>query len=125
LLGAETLNAATYSYPNQVDSVASLANLGLSVAGISISAGSIVAEASQALGAAGSGSSYIDNLAINGVPVTVTGAPNQTISIPGGQLVLNEQTVSSTGSILVNAIHVTVNGVADVVLASAKAGSAP
>ena len=122
LLGAEVLNAATYSYPDQVDSTASLANLGLSVAGITISADSVVAQASQVLGAAGSGSSYIDNLAINGVPVSVSGDPNQTISIPGGQVLLNEQTISSTGSAMVNAIHITVNGVADVVIASATAG---
>lgn len=122
LLGADALNAATYSYTNQVDSVASLQNLNLTVAGIGISADSLIAQASQVLGAAGSGSSYIDNLAINGVPVAVTGAPNQTIAIPGGQLVLNEQTISSSGSVVVNAIHVVVNGVADVVLASATAG---
>src|SRR5437870_2647793 len=122
LLGAEVLNAATYSYPDQVDSAASLANLGLTVAGISIYADSVVAEASQVLGAAGSGSSYITNLTINGVRVNVTGDPNQTIGIPGGQIVLNEQTISSTGSAVVNAIHVTVNGVADVVIASATAG---
>ena len=122
LLGAEVLNAATYSYPDQVDSAASLANLGVTVAGIYISADSVVAEASQVLGAAGSGSSYITNLTINGVPVNVTGDPNQTIWIPGGQIVLNEQTISSTGSAVVNAIHVTVNGVADVVIASATAG---
>jgi len=122
LLDAEALNAATYSYPDQVDSQASLASLALTVAGVSISADSVVAQASQVLGAAGSGSSYIDNLAINGVPVTVTGDPNQTIPIPGGQLVINEQTISSTGSAVVNAIHVVVNGVADVVIASATAG---
>ena len=122
LLDAEALNAATYSYPDQVDSQASLASLSLTVAGVSISADSVVAQASQVLGAAGSGSSYIDNLAINGVPVTVTGDPNQTIPIPGGQLVINEQTISSTGSAVVNAIHVVVNGVADVVIASATAG---
>jgi hypothetical protein len=96
--------------------------LGLTVAGISITADSVVAEASQVLGAAGNGSSYINNLAINGLPVTVTGAPNQTVQIPGGQLVINEQTISATGSAVVNAIHVVVNGVADVVIASASAG---
>jgi len=121
LLGAEVLNGATYSYSDEVDSAASLANLSLTVAGISISADSVVAEAWQVLGAAGSGTSYISNLAINGVSVAVTGDPNQTISIPGGQVVLNEQTISSTGSAVVNAIHVTVNGLADVVVASATA----
>jgi hypothetical protein len=124
LLGADTLTAATYSYPDQVDSTASLANLGLNIAGITISADSVVAEASQALGAAGTGSSYIGNLTINGAPISASGAPNQTISIPGGQIVLNEQTISSTGSAVVNAIHVTINGVADVVIASATAGIA-
>jgi hypothetical protein len=122
LLGAEVLSAATYSYPDQVDSQASLANLGLTIAGVTFTADSVVAEASQVLGAAGTGSSYIDNLAINGVPVTVTGDPNQTIQIPGGQLILNEQTISSTGGATVNAIHVEINGVADVVIASAAAG---
>jgi hypothetical protein len=122
MLGAEVLNAATYSYPDQVDSVASLANLALTVGGVSISADSFVAEASQVLGAAGGGSSYIDNLAINGVPISVTGDPNQTVAIPGGQMVINEQTVSSTGGAVVNALHVIVNGVADMVFASTTAG---
>ena len=121
LLGADVLNAATYSYSNEVDSVASLANLGMTVAGIGITADSVVSQASQVLGAAGTGSSYISNLAINGVPVAVSGAPNQTIWIPGGQMVLNEQSISSTGGAVVNAIHITVNGVADVVVASATA----
>lgn len=122
LLGAEVLNAATYSYSNEVNSVASLANLGLTVAGISISADSVMSQASQVQGAAGSGTSYITNLAINGVPVSITGAPNQSVAIPGGQITINEQTISSTGSVVVNAVHVVVNGVADVVLASATAG---
>jgi hypothetical protein len=121
LLGAEVLNAASYSYSDEVDSAASLANLGLTVAGIAITADSVVAEATQVLGGAGSGGSYITNLAINGVPVTMSGVPNQTIAIPGGQLVINEQTISSTGSTVVNAIHLTINGVADVVIASATA----
>ncbi len=122
LFGADVLNAATYSYSNEVDSTASLANLGLTVAGITISADSVVSQASQVLGAAGSGSSYITNLAIDGVPVSITGAPNQTIGIPGGQLTINEQTISSIGSAVINVVHVVVNGVADVVLASATAG---
>jgi len=122
LLSAEALNAFTYSYPDEVDSGASLGNVNLTVAGVGISADLVMAQASQVLGAAGSGSSIIDNLSINGVPVVVTGDPNQTISIPGGQVVINEQTISPTGTAVVNALHVTVNGVADVVIASATAG---
>lgn len=122
LLSAETLLAATIGYPDEVDSVASLGGLNLNVAGVSISADLAIAQATQVLGAATSGSSSLDNLAVNGIPIAISGAPNQTVSIPGGQMVINEQTVSSTGAFVVNALHVTVNGVADVVIASATAG---
>jgi len=121
-LSAETLSAATISWADQVDSFASLANLNMTVAGIGITADSVLAQASQVLGAAGSGSSTLSNLAINGTPIAVTGAPNQTVSIPGGQIIINEQTISSTGTAVVNALHVSVAGAADVVIASATAG---
>ena len=122
LLDGEVLSATTIGYPNEVDSAASLAGLNLNVGGVGVSADFVIAEASQVLGAAGSGASYIDNLAINGTPVSVSGDPNQTIAIPGGQLIINEQTISSNGAMVVNALHVIVNGVADVVIASATAG---
>jgi len=80
-----------------------------------------MSEVSALLGALGSGTSLIDNLSINGVPIAVTGQPNQGIWIPGGQVVINEQTVSP-GATTVNALHATVFGVADVVIASATAG---
>jgi len=121
-LSAETLSAATISWVDQVDSEASLTNLSMTVAGIGITADSVIAQASQVLGAAGSGTSYIDNLSINGTPIAVTGAPNQAVWIPGGQVIINEQTVSSTGTAVVNALHVAITGVADVVIASATAG---
>ena len=124
LLDAEVLHAVTIGWPDQVASEASLANLNLIVAGISISADSILARASQVSGAAGTGSSNISNLSINGTPIAITGSPNQSVPIPGGQLVINEQTISSTGTAVVNALHVTVVGVADVVIASATAGIA-
>ena len=121
-LSAETLSAATISWANQVDSFASLATLNMTVAGIGITADSVLAQASQVLGTAGSGSSTLSNLSINGTPIDVTGAPNQTIWVPGGQVIINEQTISSTGTAVVNALHVTITGVADVVIASATAG---
>ena len=121
-LSAETLSAATFSWVDQVDSEASLTNLSMTVGGIGITADSVIAQASQVLGAAGSGTSYIDNLSINGTPIAVTGAPNQAVWIPGGQVIINEQTVSSTGTAVVNALHVAITGVADVVIASATAG---
>lgn len=122
VLSAETLSAATMSWTDEVDSVASLTNLNMAVAGVGITADLVMAQASQVLGTAGSGSAVLSNLAINGVPINVTGAPNQVIAIPGGQVVINEQSISSTGAAVVNALHVTVAGVADVVIASAAAG---
>jgi hypothetical protein len=122
LLNADVLSSGTYSYVDEVDSQSSLGDLNLTVAGASITADSAMAEASQVLGYAGSGTSYVDNLAVNGVPIAVTGYPNQTVAIPGGQVVINEQTISPTGTAVVNALHVTVTGVADVVIASATAG---
>src|SRR2546427_2934777 len=122
VLTGEVLSAGTISWPDEVDSAVSLANLNMTVAGVGITADSVVAQASQVLGAAGSGTSYIDNLSINGMPVAVTGAPNQTVWVPGGQVIINEQTISSTGTAVVNALHVAITGVADVVIASATAG---
>lgn len=121
-VAGETLSASTISWTDQVASEASLANLNMSVAGIGITADFVMAQASQVLGAAGSGSSTISNLAVNGVPINITGAPNQTVAIPGGLVTINEQSISSTGAAVVNAVHVTVAGVADVVIASATAG---
>ena len=121
-LSAETLSASTISWADQVDSEASLGNLSMTVAGVGITADFVMAEATQVLGAAGSGSSTLTNLVINGTPIAVTGAPNQAVWIPGGQVIINEQTISSTGAAVVNALHVVITGVADVVVASATAG---
>jgi len=122
VLSAETLSAATISWADQVASEASLSNLSMNVAGVGITADLVLARASQVLGSAGSGSSILSNLSINGIPVAVTGVPNQAVWIPGGQVIINEQTISSTGTAVVNALHVAIAGVADVVIASATAG---
>ena len=122
ILTAETLSAATIGWPDQVYSTASLTNLSMTVAGIGITADSVMAQAAQIAGSAGTGSSSFSNLAIAGVPISVTGAPNQVVAIPGGVVTINEQTISSTGAVVVNALHVAVAGVANLVVASATAG---
>ena len=119
--GAEVLHAATGASPGSVDSEASLADLALSVAGNSISAAFVMARAFAPSGGTPVGSSEIEALAINGMTVPVSGSPNQTVPLFGGRIVLNEQIVSSTGT-TVNALHIIVYGIADVVIASAKAG---
>jgi hypothetical protein len=121
LLTGEALHAVTIGYPDQIDSEASLAALALNVAGTSIGADFVMSRATAVAGGA-IGGSNIDGLSINGTPIPVTGAPNQTISIPGGSLVLNEQQTLPDGTIVVNALHAIVSGVADVAVASATAG---
>ena len=121
LLAGETLHATTISWLDQVDSEAALAALALGVAGTSIGADFVMARASAVLGAAGAGTSNISNLSINGAPIPVSGGANQTIYIPGGLVVINEQQISPTSTV-VNALHVIVYGVADVIIGSATAG---
>lgn len=124
LLTGEVLHATTIGWPDQVASEASLANLALGIAGNTIGADFVMAEALAVLGAAGAGTSILDNLSINGAPIPVSGAPNQTIFIPGGRVVLNEQ-IASAGGMAVNALRVIVDGVADVVIGSATASTQP
>ena len=121
VLAGEVLHAVTIGWPDQVASEASLGRLALTVAGTTIGADVVMARALAVLGGAGFGISNIANLSINGAPIPVSGAPNQTILIPGGRVVINEQQTSPTTTV-VNALHVIVTGVADVVIGSATAG---
>jgi len=121
MVSGETMRAVTVGWPDQVVSEASVADLNVAIGGTGISADFIMASARSALDGGSAASAEIGNLTVNGVPVMVTGAPNQLIPILGGRLVLNEQRTSAAG-ITVNAIHATVAGMADVVIASATAG---
>jgi len=121
LLAGEALHATTIGWPDQVASEASLADLVVSVAGATIGADLVMARVLAVLGSAGVGASDIENLSINQVPIAVSGDPNQTIYIPGGLVVINQQQTSATSTV-VNALHVIVYGVADVVIGSATAG---
>ncbi len=66
-----------------------------------------------------SGGSTILGLTFGGVPVTVTGAPNQTVTIPGvATLIINEQIVGP-GDITVNALHlILLGGTQEVIISS-------
>ncbi|HZH31999.1 MAG TPA: choice-of-anchor P family protein [Pyrinomonadaceae bacterium] len=124
VLTAEVLHASTIGNGNHSRSEASVANLNLTVGGNTIIADFLRASAQAvcAGGASAGGSSEIANLVINGQAITVTGEPNQTIDLPlGGQVIINEQTSTRQGDITVNALHVIIPGVADVIIASAHA----
>ncbi|MGI0088634.1 MAG: choice-of-anchor P family protein [Nitrosotalea sp.] len=77
---------------------------------------------SQATCSGVTGSSEIANLSIGGQSVTVTGAPNQTVSVPGVfTLIINEQTSSSDGTnnITVNALDLKLATGEQVIVSSA------
>src|SRR5437867_13296185 len=119
LLSAETLHATAIGLSDRVASQASLGSLVLGIGATSIGADAVLAQAEAAAGSA-TGSSVLGNLTLDGVPVDVSGAPNQAISFLGGRLVINEQTATA-GVIVVNALHLVIDGIADVVLGSVTA----
>jgi len=132
ILSTGLLTASTTAGSDRTASQASVANVNLSVLGIGISASVLTSNATaQACGGvtpAVSGGSTIVDLKVNGLSVNVTGAPNQTVPLLIGTLIINEQksSVSSDPSgasagLIVNALHLKVSGLADVVVASAQA----
>src|SRR5437867_8390603 len=124
LVSADVPSARVIGYADEIASESYLASLNLTIAGITITASSAEAAARAALdGSSYDATSYVSNLSINGVAVLIDGTVNQTVSSPVGQLVINEQQVLSDGTLVVNALHATVYGVADVVVASAVAGA--
>ena len=124
LVSAEVPSARVIGYVDEIASDSYLASLNLTLAGITITAGSAEAAARAALdGSSRIATSYISNLTVNGLQITIDGTVNQTVPLPGGQVVINEQQILSDGTLVVNALHATVYGVADVVVASAVAGA--
>jgi hypothetical protein len=132
LLDLHLLDANTNGANNVVNSAASVADVTLSVAGIYVTASVLTSNATascQPGSASASGSSTIAALTVNGLSVTVTGQPNQTIPLIVGTLVINEQITSistspslSSADIVVNALHLNVAFVADVKISSSHAG---
>ncbi|MGC4043561.1 MAG: choice-of-anchor P family protein [Armatimonas sp.] len=92
-----------------------------------VRATTVRSDASAVLGSA-SGSSLISNLTVLGIPVTVTGAPNQVYGVPGVlNLTINRQTVTN-GVLRVDALYLDVlsgANVGTVAVSSSYAGVAP
>lgn len=133
---AEVLHAATIGQGESARSEASVANLNLSVSGHTVTADFLMARASAVCDkrghAAVSGSSQVANLVVDGNPILVVEFPaNYQISLVDalglavGRITVNEQAASGNGrnygAITVNALHVEVFGVADVLVASTHA----
>jgi hypothetical protein len=128
VLNADVAHATTIAQADRSESEAALADLNVTAGGNAISAAFLMSKAKAVCGSTAptaSGSAQLANVVLNGQPVVVTGAPNQQVSLPNGRLILNEQTPDAAASnhagISVNALHVVVTGVADIVLSAAHA----
>src|SRR3989449_5882746 len=97
---------------DDTDAIASQANVNLTVSGNGITSDFLTAwsNASCPAGPVVVGGVTLENLVINGQPIFDTGAPNQTVSLPNGTAVINEQSssiVGTSGERSVTALHVT------------------
>ncbi|WP_091059148.1 choice-of-anchor P family protein [Opitutus sp. GAS368] len=122
----EVCHAVTYGLGDTSYAEATVGRTNLTAGGTVVTADALSAwaMANCCTGASISGASQIANLNINGQPVTVTGQPNQTIPLPVGRIVINEQITAlgaDSGGITVNALHIVIDGVADIVVSSAHA----
>ena len=129
-VAVDTLHASTIGQAEYVHSEASVGSLAMTEGLNSIAADLIMSRA-EAQNQGGwvirSARSHVDGLLVNGLPVVVTGEPNQTVPLVGGQLVINEQSQTSTGgieSITVIALHLTA-GEADIAIGTSRAGLKP
>jgi hypothetical protein len=126
---ADVLVASTSGASGQANSSASLATVTVLPNSFAQVTASFIQAQSQASCTGASGSSEIADLTFGGMTIAVTGQP-QKVDIPdplGGPpvatLLINEQTSTSSGTyreIRVNALHLIVPGVAEVILSSAK-----
>jgi len=129
-LAASALSSVVIGTGADTRAHAAMGAVGLTVSGNQISSDFLMARSTASCGPTVGGSSELVNLVINGQPITVTGAANQTVTLSNGSVIINEQvpTVGGTsGELIVNALHVlthdTITGqpIADVALGNADA----
>jgi hypothetical protein len=132
VLNLSLLSANAMGGSNVATANASVTNVSVTAAGVSITAAVLTSNANaQACNVqpAVSGSSTIADLKVNGLSVTVTGEPNQVIPLIVGSLIINEQIGSvsnffgnTSADMVVNALHLRVLWLADVVISQSHAG---
>jgi hypothetical protein len=128
LVRGEVAHAAAFAKGNVSASEASMAHLHVTLGGNIITSAFLAAHAHARCTGTGvivSADPNIIGLVVNGQPIQVSAKPNQTIPLPNGEIIINEQAKSSTktsGQISVSALHIVINGIADVALSEANAG---
>ena len=128
-LSAGTMHSAI-SGITETHSESSSADLNLTVSGNQITADFLMVRDVASCGPAVSGEVQVSNLVINGQSITVTGAANQTIALPNGSVVINQQSSSisppsATATITAIYVHtqdaITGQALADVWVATVSA----
>ena len=128
LVAGEVAHATAFAKGNVSASEASMAGLRMTVGGNIVASSFMAAHAHARCTATGvivSADPNIIGLTVNGQPVQISGKPNQTIPLPNGRIIINEQAKASTktsGHISVSALHIVIDGIADVALSEANAG---
>lgn len=129
-LAASALHSAVVGTGGTTRAESSLGAVGLTVSGNQITSDFLMARSTASCGPSVAGSADVVNLVVNGQTITVTGAPNQTVSLPNGTVIINAQvpTIGATsGELSVTAVrvmtHDTITGqpVADVLLSTVDA----
>jgi hypothetical protein len=131
-LTAGALHSAIVGIGSLTSAESSMGHVNLTISGNQITSDFVMARSQAGCnpGPSVGGLSHVENLVINGQPITVTGSPNQTVTLPNGTVIINEQVesiVGNTAQLTVNALRVTtrdtISGqlLADAVLARADA----
>jgi hypothetical protein len=124
LLTASVVNAAASGAGDWGSSSSSLADVVLLPGQVAQVTASFVRAQAEATAAGGQGTIEISDLTFGGVPLPVTGQPNQTVQLPGllgplATLIINEQTATAD-SIAVNALRLVLATGEQIVVASAR-----
>jgi hypothetical protein len=129
-LAASALSSVVIGTGATTKAHAAMGAVGLTVSGNQITTDFLMARSNADCGPSVAGTSELVNLVVNGQPITVTGAPNQTVTLSNGSVIINEQVPnvgSTSGELTVRALHVMTNDaitgqpVADVALGNADA----
>lgn len=132
VLTASALHSSVIGGRGVTRAEASMGAIGLTVSGNQFSADFLMTRSAASCdsGPVLAGSSAITGLVINGNAITVTGSPNQTVSLPNGTAIINAQvsTINGTaGELAVTALRVLTNDtitgqpIADVLLSTVDA----
>jgi hypothetical protein len=125
ILSVDVLHATTVGQGDRSRANVSVADLTLTADNHTVSASFLEAHATARCtpsGATASGGAEIADLVVDNQTVVATGVPNQTVPVGVVTVKLNEQIPDTTDTgVTVNALHVIIPGVADVVISSAHA----